>query len=106
MEENNNNGKKINISLSPEVAEGTYSNMAVIAHSPSEFILDFVRTMPGAAPAVKSRIIMTPEHAKELFVALGNNIDNYEKKFGEIVSKQQPTSNVSFPFSLSGKGDA
>ena len=63
-----NKKKQLEISLTPEVAEGTYSNLAIISHSNSEFIVDFVRIMPGTRKAnVKSRIILTPEHAKELF---------------------------------------
>ncbi len=73
------------IELKEDVAEGVYSNLAIIAHSTSEFVLDFVRMMPGVAKAqVKSRIIMTPEHAKRLTMALQDNIMRYEKQFGEI----------------------
>ena len=68
--EQNNNGQ-FQIELSEEIAEGIYANMAVIAHSSSEFVMDFVRVMPGVAKAkVKSRIVMTPEHSKRLLYAL------------------------------------
>lgn len=71
--------------LTPEVAEGVYSNMAVIAHSPSEFVLDFVRVMPGMPKAkIMTRVMMTPENAKRLLGALNENIRRYEMQFGEI----------------------
>ena len=77
--------KQMQIELTPEVAEGIYSNLAVISHSSSEFVVDFVRLMPGIPKApVKSRIILTPEHAKRLMYALEDNILKYEKQFGPI----------------------
>lgn len=73
------------LELTPEVAEGVYSNMAVIAHSPSEFVLDFVRVMPGMPKAkIMTRVMMTPENAKRLLGALNENIRRYEMQFGEI----------------------
>ena len=76
---------QINIELKEDVAQGTYSNLAIITHSPSEFIVDFVRIMPGIAKAeVKSRIILTPEHAKRLLMALKDNIAKYESVHGPI----------------------
>ncbi len=76
---------QLNIELSEEIAEGVYSNLAIITHSPSEFVLDFVKLMPGAPKAkVKSRIIMTPQHAKRLFKALAENLNKYESNFGNI----------------------
>lgn len=83
MEDNKKN--QINIELSEEMAEGTYSNLAIITHSPSEFIIDFVKMMPGAPKAkVKSRIILTPQHAKRLYRALAENLGKYEANFGAI----------------------
>lgn len=82
METKNN---QLQIELKEDVAEGTYSNLAIIAHSTSEFVIDFVRMMPGVAKAqVKSRIVMTPEHAKRLALALQDNLMRYEAQFGEI----------------------
>jgi hypothetical protein len=79
------NQNQINIELSDEVAQGTYSNLAVITHSASEFVIDFVRIMPGITKAkVKSRIILTPEHAKRLVAALEDNISKYESVHGII----------------------
>ena len=75
----------LNIELSEEVAEGVYSNLAIITHSPSEFIFDFIRIMPGVPKGrVKSRIVMTPEHAKKLLRALNDNISKYEDVIGTI----------------------
>ncbi|MEG1573985.1 MAG: DUF3467 domain-containing protein [Bacteroidales bacterium] len=77
--------KGIELELSPEVAEGIYSNLAVISHSSSEFIVDFARMMPGVNKTpVKSRIILTPEHAKRLLFALQDNISKYELQYGKI----------------------
>ena len=78
---------QLNIELTPEVAEGVYSNLAIIGHSTSEFVIDFVRIMPNAPSAkVKSRIILTPEHAKRLLQALQENVSRYESQFGDIKS--------------------
>ena len=75
----------INIELSEEVAEGIYSNLAIITHSSSEFIFDYIRIMPGVPKGkVKSRIVMTPEHAKKLHRALSDNISKYENNHGKI----------------------
>ena len=79
-------GQQINIELGEKEAEGIYSNLAIITHSPAEFIIDFTRIVPGVPKAkVHARIITTPQHAKMLMKALKDNIDKYEKRFGEIV---------------------
>ena len=84
MEENKNKNK-INIDLSEEIAEGIYSNLAIITHSHAEFIVDFVKMLPGIPKAkVKSRIILTPEHAKRLTKALNDNIRKFESMHGPI----------------------
>ena len=76
---------QLNIELSEETAEGVYSNLVMIAHSPEEFILDFIRVMPGVPKArVRSRIIITPQHAKRFFNALQDNLDKYETAYGVI----------------------
>ena len=83
--------QKLNINLSPEVAEGNYSNLAIVAHSSSEFVVDFVRMMPGQKSAnVQSRVIMTPETTKKLLFALQENVAKYEKQFGTIKSTAPP----------------
>ena len=77
--------KGLNIELTEEVADGIYSNLAIITHSASEFIFDFIRIMPGVPKGkVKSRIIMTPEHAKKLLRALNENVAKYEAAVGSI----------------------
>lgn len=86
-----NKDNQLQIELKEDVAEGTYANLAIIAHSTSEFVLDFVRMMPGVAKAkVKSRIVMTPEHAKRLAMALQDNLMRYEAQFGEIRMPERP----------------
>ncbi|MDZ7738412.1 MAG: DUF3467 domain-containing protein [Bacteroidales bacterium] len=85
MAENSKNPNQINIELNDEIAQGIYSNLAVITHSSSEFVVDFVRIMPGIKKAqVKSRVILTPEHAKRLLGALTDNIKKYESVHGPI----------------------
>ena len=87
---------QINIELKEDVAQGTYSNLAIITHSSSEFVLDFVRVMPGIPKAeVKSRIILTPEHAKRLLQALNDNIEKYEKIHGPIKHIEGPAGAIS-----------
>jgi hypothetical protein len=81
---------QINIELTEEVAEGTYANLAIITHSTSEFVLDFIRVMPGTPKAkVKSRVLLTPQHAKRLYKALGENLDKFQKLNGEIKDLDQ-----------------
>ena len=76
MSEKNKEG--LNIELTEETAEGTYSNLAIINHSPSEFVVDFIQMMPGITKAkVKSRVILTPQHAKRLMKALADNISKF-----------------------------
>jgi hypothetical protein len=76
---------QIDIELKEDIAQGTYSNLAIITHSTSEFVIDFVRIMPGVPKAeVKSRIILTPEHAKRLLFALKENIAKFEAVQGTI----------------------
>jgi hypothetical protein len=83
--EEKKNPNQISIELKEDIAQGIYSNLAIITHSPSEFIVDFVRIMPGIPKAeVKSRIILTPEHAKRLMHALKDNISKYEATHGVI----------------------
>src|SRR3954466_15931794 len=100
MMEEQNNTNQLNIELSEEMAEGTYSNLAIITHSNSEFIVDFVKMMPGTPKAkVKSRIILTPQHAKRLMKALKDNIAKFEQQHGAIKDTDMP--NV-LPMNFSG----
>ena len=88
--QNENQQNQLNIELSEEMAEGTYSNLAIINHSPSEFVVDFVQMMPGVPKAkVKSRIVLTPQHAKRLMRALQDNISKFESMHGDIKELRQ-----------------
>jgi len=102
MEEKPKN--QINIELTDEIAGGVYSNLAIITHSPTEFILDFVSMMPGAPKAkVKSRVVMTPQHAKRLYKALADNLSKYESQFGtikDVANEMMP------PFTMGPKAQA
>jgi hypothetical protein len=101
MEENKNKNQ-INIELKEDVAQGTYSNLAIITHSTSEFVVDFVRIMPGMPKAeVKSRIILTPEHAKRLLMALQDNIAKFESAHGKI-KNLEPGGGPNIPLNFGG----
>ena len=79
------NKKQLNIELTDEISGGVYSNLAIISHTPNEFVVDFAQIMPGAPKAkVRSRIVMTPQNAKRLFKALAENINRYETRYGNI----------------------
>ena len=96
MSDNAQQGQ-INIELDEKVAEGIYSNLAIINHSASEFVVDFVTLMPGVPKAkVKSRIVLTPQHAKRFLKALGENIHRYEQANGEIKDVEQPQIPLNF----------
>jgi len=83
-----NNDTQLNIELGDEIAQGKYANLAVITHSSSEFILDFIRVMPGVKKSkVQSRVILTPEHTKKFFRALQENIQKFESTYGPIEVK-------------------
>lgn len=97
------NEKELSIELKPEVAKGSYSNLAIITHSHSEFIIDFARMLPGLPkPEVCNRIIMTPEHAKRLFLALQDNITKFENQNGPIKLGGEPK--ATFPMGGMGGG--
>ena len=99
MTEENNN--QLNIELSEDTAEGIYSNLAVITHSHAEFIVDFIKLMPGVPKAkVKSRIILTPQHAKRLMNALKENINKFEQVHGVI--KMTDENIPPFPMNFGG----
>jgi hypothetical protein len=90
----------LNIELSETIAEGEYANLALIAHSTSEFVVDFIRLMPGAPKAkVKARIILTPEHAKRLLSALEENVQRFEQSYGPIKLHQEATT---YPMNFGG----
>lgn len=97
MSEKEKKQGQINIELDETVAEGTYSNLAIINHSVSEFVVDFVSMMPGTPKAkVKSRIILTPQHAKRLLKALNDNVQRFERAHGEIKDYDQPPIPLNF----------
>lgn len=98
-----NQQQQINIELGEKEAEGAYSNLVIISHSPAEFIFDFTRILPGIPKAkVHSRIIMTPQHTKLFLGALKENIERFENQFGEIVTNAQFSQNQ-FGFQIPGK---
>ena len=105
MNQNKNNPEnQIEIELSEEIAQGIYSNLAIISHSSSEFVLDFIRVVPGVPKAkVKSRIILTPDHAKRLISALEENIEKFEKMNGPVSINNE---NLGFLPPLGGVGQA
>ena len=93
----------INIELDESIAQGLYSNLVIVNHSPTEFVLDFINVMPGAPKAkVRSRIILTPDHTKKFINALGENLNKYEKSFGKIKNFQKEI----MPISFGPKGEA
>ena len=93
---NQNPGQQLQIDLSPEMARGTYSNFAIISHSHAEFVVDCAAMLPGQQKAqVVSRIILAPEHAKRLAMALQENVMRYEQEHGKIeLPQQQPANNA------------
>jgi hypothetical protein len=102
MEEKKENKNQINIELKEEIGQGTYSNLAIITHSSSEFVIDFVRIMPGMPKAnVQSRVILTPEHAKRLLLALKDNISKFEAAHGPI-KDLEGGSGVHIPLNFGG----
>lgn len=92
------NQNQLNIELSEEIAEGIYSNLAIISHNQSEFVIDFIKMVPNVPKAkVKSRIIITPQHAKRLLHALAENVKKYESQFGAIeIQQEQPYPPINF----------
>ena len=103
MSNSNKQQEQINIELDEKIAEGIYSNLAIINHSSSEFVLDFVSIMPGIPKAkVKSRIVLTPQHAKRLMKAIGENIHRFEVAHGEI----KDTEHTPIPLSFGPAGEA
>ena len=89
--------KQLNIELDEQTAEGTYSNLAIINHSVSEFVVDFISVMPGRPKGkVKSRIILTPQHAKKFLKALADNVERFEKANGHIKDYDQPPIPLNF----------
>ena len=106
MEKDKNQIQQTGIDITPDVAGGTYSTLAMVSHSPADFVVDFLCLLPGMPrPLVKSRIVMAPEHAKRLLIALNDNVKKYENMFGEIqlAQNQAPMINA---FDKMPKGEA
>ena len=90
---------QINIELTEEIADGIYSNLAIIQHSNQEFVVDFIKVMPGIAKAkVKARIVLTPQHAKRFMHAMAENIRKFESMYGDI----QETEEIKVPMTFGG----
>ena len=103
MKKDKTKENNINIELDESIAQGLYSNLVIVNHSPTEFVLDFINVMPGAPKAkVRSRIILTPEHTKKFINALNDNLNKYEKSFGKIKNFQKEV----IPISFGPKGEA
>ena len=101
MKKDKSKENNINIELDESIAQGLYSNLVIVNHSPTEFVLDFINVMPGAPKAkVRSRIILTPEHTKKFINALGENLNKYEKSFGKIKNSQKEVIPIRFGLSL------
>lgn len=95
----NNQPNQLNIEITEEVAEGNYANLAIITHSHAEFVIDFVNVMPGTPKSkVKSRIILTPQHAKRLMKAMAENVAKYESVNGNIKDLEE----IQMPFTFGG----
>lgn len=99
MAEQGGNKKQINIELDENTGQGTYSNSVIITHNGAEFVVDFLRMLPGVPKAkVHSRVIMTPQHVKSFLNALTDNVEKYEKMYGEIRVETGPKPDKPFGF--------
>lgn len=104
MAKQNEQQKNLKLNISPEVSNGTYSNLVVISHNPTEIILDFAQMLPGIDGAsVRQRIIMNPIHAKRTLAALSDNIKKYEQQFGTISEPRMPMQGDTVPYDIIGK---
>ena len=102
----NKQGPQLQIEVSPDVAQGVYSNFAIISHTSSEFIVDLASMLPGVPKAtVRSRVILAPEHAKRIAMALQENIAKHEQEFGRIQLPNRQPRTIS-PFNINNKGEA
>ena len=108
MAQDNKKQQNLNLSISDEVAQGTYSNLAIITHSPTEFIIDFAQALPGKDGAtVRQRILLNPLHAKRLLMALNDNLHKYEDSFGTIEDlRANPGPHDAIPYDMIPQGKA
>jgi len=103
MANNKEPQKNLKLNITPDVAEGTYSNMVVISHTPTEVVMDFAQILPGAEGAtIRQRIIMNPIHAKRTLAALNDNIRKYEQQFGTIEEPHAAMGDT-VPYDILGK---
>ena len=104
--QNNPQGQQLQIEVTPDVAQGVYSNFAIISHTSSEFVVDLASMLPGVPKAVvRSRVILSPEHAKRLAMALQENIARYELQLGKIQLPNRQPRTIS-PFNIKNSGEA
>lgn len=104
MANKNEQQPNLKLNITPEASEGTYSNLVVISHNPTEIILDFAQMLPGIdGAAVRQRIIMNPIHAKRTLAALNDNIKKYEQQFGTIEEPRMPMQSDTVPYDIIGK---
>lgn len=104
MAKQNEQQQNLKLNISPEISQGTYSNLVVISHNPTEIILDFAQILPGIdGAAVRQRIIMNPVHAKRTLAALNDNIKKYEQQFGTIEEPHMPAQGDTVPYDILGK---
>ena len=95
--------KELKINITPDKAQGAFANLALIAHTPTEFVLDFAQIMPGVQQAnVVARVVVTPDQAKKILAALQNNIGQYEQKFGTIQPVGGPAKGSALPLTFTG----
>ena len=96
--------QNLKLNIAPDVAQGTYSNLVVISHTPAEVVLDFAQMLPGSEGAtIRQRIIMNPIHAKRTLAALSDNIKKYEQQFGTIEEPRMPLPDGTVPYDILGK---
>ena len=104
MAKQNEQQPNLKLNITPEVSQGTYSNLVVISHNPTEIILDFAQILPGIdGAAVRQRIVMNPVHAKRTLAALSDNIKKYEQQFGTSEEPRVPMQGDTVPYDIIGK---
>lgn len=96
--------QNLKINLSADVAQGTYSNLVIVSHGPTEMVLDFAQMLPGTDGAVvRQRVIMNPVHAKQMLAALNDNLHKYEQQFGPIAEPKAAPQGDTVPYDILGK---
>lgn len=104
MANNKEQQQNLKLNITPDVAQGTYSNLVIISHTPAEVVMDFAQMLPGGDGAqVRQRIIMNPIHAKRTLAALSDNIRKYEQQFGTIEEPRTAAPDGTVPYDILGK---